>query len=141
MDAEARLTVSGTNLLQALASKMRWHQERQQLLAQNIANADTPGYAEQDLKPFQVEDGGGIQSVAMMTTSDSSPTSMSISSGDEGGGFEIQSGANSTNPAGNDVTIEDEMMKVSSNDLDYQTVTALYSRQLGLVRIALGKEA
>jgi flagellar basal-body rod protein FlgB len=141
MDAEARVTVSGTNLLQALASKMRWHQERQQLLAQNIANADTPGYSEKDLKPFQVEDSGGVQSVAMMTTSDSSPTSISISSGDQDGSFELADPSGQTNPAGNDVTIEDEMMKVSSNDLDYQTVTALYSRQLGLVRIALGKEA
>lgn len=136
------MTVSGTNLLQALASKMRWHQERQQLLAQNIANADTPGYTEKDLKPFEIDDGGsGIQSVAMVTSSDSTPTSFSVSSGDESGGFELQSGPSSTNPIGNDVTIEDEMMKVSSNDLDYQTVTALYSRQLGLVRIALGKEA
>ncbi len=135
------MTVSGTSLLQALAGKMRWHQERQQLLAQNIANADTPGYTEKDLKPFEVNDGSGLQSVAMMTTSSSEPGTISVSSGDEDGGFEIQSGNSSTNPVGNDVTIEDEMMKVSTNDLDYQTVTALYTRQLGLVKIALGKEA
>ena len=36
-------------LLQALTEKMRWHQSRQQVLAENIANADTPGFMERDL--------------------------------------------------------------------------------------------
>jgi len=43
-------------------------------------------------------------------------------------------------PSGNSVTVEDEMMKVSSNDMDYQTATALYTRSIRLIRLALGKE-
>ena len=35
---------AGISLLQAMTDKMRWHQARQGVLAQNIANADTPGY-------------------------------------------------------------------------------------------------
>ena len=37
------------------------------------------------------------------------------------------------------MTLEDEMMKVTSNQMDYQAVAALYSRSLGLLKIALGK--
>ena len=36
--------LSNISLFQALADKMRWHQARQGVLAENIANADTPGY-------------------------------------------------------------------------------------------------
>ena len=37
------------------------------------------------------------------------------------------------------VSLEDEMMKVASNQMDYQAATTLYSRSLGLVKTALGK--
>ena len=36
-------------LLDAISEKMRWHQTRQTLLAENVANADTPGYRGRDL--------------------------------------------------------------------------------------------
>jgi flagellar basal-body rod protein FlgB len=33
------------------------------------------------------------------------------------------------------------MMKVTGNELDYQTVTTLYTRSLRLIRTALGRQA
>ena len=42
-------------------------------------------------------------------------------------------------PAGNAVNLEDEMMKVASNQMDYQAAISLYSRSMGLFRTALGK--
>jgi flagellar basal-body rod protein FlgB len=42
-------------------------------------------------------------------------------------------------PAGNAVSLEDEMMKVASNQMDYQAASALYGRSLGLIKMALGK--
>ena len=44
-------------------------------------------------------------------------------------------------PEGNGVTLEDEMMKVTSNQMDYQAVTTLYSRSLRLLKTALGRTA
>ena len=46
------MQIGGIQLFQALGDKMRWHQERQGVLAENIANADTPGFMERDLKAF-----------------------------------------------------------------------------------------
>jgi flagellar basal-body rod protein FlgB len=43
-------------------------------------------------------------------------------------------------PAGNAVNLEDEMLKVAANQMDYQAATALYSRSLGLIKIALGNK-
>ena len=34
-----------------LRRRMQWHQERQRLLAENVANADTPNYRVRDLVP------------------------------------------------------------------------------------------
>jgi flagellar basal-body rod protein FlgB len=133
------MELSGASLFQALTAKMRWHQQRQQVLAENVANADTPGYLEKDLKPFSTDD-SGIKSVAMMTVSNTSPTQIHISSGGDADGFGDEASGTQVSPTGNSVTLEDEMMKVSSNDLDYQTVTALYTHSTRLIRVALGKD-
>ena len=42
-------------------------------------------------------------------------------------------------PTGNAVNLEQEMMKVAANQMDYQAVTALYTRSLSLIKTALGK--
>ena len=42
-------------------------------------------------------------------------------------------------PMGNAVKLEDEMMKVAANQMDFQTATALYTRSLNLIKTALGK--
>ncbi len=46
-----------------------------------------------------------------------------------------------TMPGGNSIVLEDEMMKVAENQFDYQLASTLYSRSLGLIRSALGKQA
>lgn len=132
------MQIGGLNLFQALTEKMRWHQERQGVLSENVANADTPGFVQRDLKAFSFE--GEMKSVATLTTSATSPNHISVSSsGDSGFGkgsapFEIT-------PSGNGVTLEDEMMKVAGNDMDYQAVTALYTRSIRLLKVALGRQA
>jgi flagellar basal-body rod protein FlgB len=37
------------------------------------------------------------------------------------------------------VNLEDEMIKVAANQMDYQAATTLYSRSLGLLKTAIGK--
>ena len=127
-------------LLTALTEKMRWHQTRQTLLAENVANAETPGYRGKDLKAFTIEDRKQALSTATMSTATTQPGHISVAGGDPGGfstrglnNFEIT-------PEGNGITLEDEMMKVASNQVDYQTITALYTRSLKLIRTALGKQ-
>jgi flagellar basal-body rod protein FlgB len=48
-------------------------------------------------------------------------------------------GGYETRPAGNAVNLEDEMMKVSANQMDYAAATSLYTRSLGLLKTAIGK--
>ncbi len=130
---------SSISLFQALADKMRWHQQRQGVLSENIANADTPGYVERDLNPYSFDT--EMKSLATVTTTATSPTHFSVSSDDGTGGFGSQSSPFEITPSGNGVTLEDEMMKVASNDMDYQTVTTLYTKSMAILRTALGRSA
>ena len=131
------MALSSISLFSALADKMRWHQARQGVLAENIANADTPGYIERDLTPFSFAD--QMKSVATVTTATTSPTHFSVSSGGGNDGFSSESSPFEITPSGNGVTLEDEMMKVSGNDMDYQTVTALYTRSMAILLTAIGR--
>ena len=43
-------------LLSMLRTRMTWLHQRQDVLSQNVANADTPGYVARDLKPLDFKD-------------------------------------------------------------------------------------
>ena len=125
----------------ALTDKMRWHQARQGLLAENVANAETPGFKGRDLKQYDFADRMGNFSSATVTTSATQPTHFSVSSG-AGVAFGAQRMASfEITPEGNGVTLEDEMMKVTTNMMDYQAATSLYQKSISIIRLALGKQA
>ena len=128
-------------LLSALTEKMKWHQARQGLLAQNVANAETPGYRGRDLKAFGFEEHMKSLSTAKIATLATQPTHITVQgTGADGFGSRDMNNFEIT-PEGNGVTLEDEMMKVASNQLDYQTITAVYTRSLRIIKSALGRQA
>ena len=134
------MAITDLPTLSALRTKMQWHQERQRVLAENIANSDTPNFRPRDLvaPKFDVAGAsasGGMSSLPMMKTSGghiNASGSASTFSVDNKGGFESR-------PAGNAVNLEDEMQKVAANQMDYAAATSLYSRSLGLLKTAIGK--
>jgi flagellar basal-body rod protein FlgB len=124
-------------ILTALRTRMQWQQERQRILAENVANSDTPNFKPRDLVEPKFDASGAAANVplAMVRTSASHMApSGAPESFDENrkGGFE-------TRPAGNSVNLEDEMLKLSQNQMDYEAVTGLYSRSLHLLKTAIGK--
>jgi flagellar basal-body rod protein FlgB len=125
------------NLLTALADKMKWHQARQTLLAENVANAQTPGFRGRDLKEVDFAERLQLRAVPTAVTQ---PGHILAATGT--GGFNSeQAGAFEVTPGGNAVSLEEEMMKVASNQMDYQAATTLYTRSLKLIRTALGRSA
>jgi flagellar basal-body rod protein FlgB len=125
----------------ALTDKMRWHQTRQGLLAENVANAETPGYRGRDLKQYDFADRVGAMSSTSISTMATQKMHFSVSSG-EAGGFDAQRMANfEITPEGNGITLEDEMMKVTTNMMDYQAATTIYQKSVRILRVALGKNA
>ena len=123
----------GGGLLSALKTRMHYQQARQKVLAQNVANADSPGFRPTDLKPQKLDGSSGGVSLAR-----TSAGHMALSGGN--GGFDGTGAPRfETTPNGNAVNLEDEMMKVAQNQSDYQLAASLYSKGLGLMRIAIGK--
>ncbi|WP_417689782.1 flagellar basal body rod protein FlgB [Roseibium sp.] len=131
-----------TNLpvFQALKSKMQWHQVRQRVLAENIANADTPRYQAKELKDYKFSDRIGRSSAGVQTTvTKSGHISGTLSAASDAKAekrdmFEVT-------PSGNNVVLEEQMMKVTENQMDFQAATSIYSKSLGLIRTALSKTA
>ncbi|EJW09375.1 Flagellar basal-body rod protein FlgB [Rhodovulum sp. PH10] len=128
------MPISDIPIFSMLRTKMQWHQERQRVLAENVSNADTPDFRPRDLVPPSF-DPREPKPVALVRTN---PLHIAAASGEsfrgKGEQFEVR-------PAGNAVQLEDEMMKVAANQTDYQTATALYTRSLALIKIAMGKQA
>lgn len=134
------MTISDTPILSMLRTRMHWHQERQRVLAENVANADTPRFKPRDLAEpeFGRSAGSAARSQVVLAQTNTGHVQMA------GGGFSNRFEANAKNsyevrPAGNAVNLEDQMMKVAANQMDYQTVASLYTRSLGLIKTALGK--
>jgi len=131
--------IGNLNMLAALTQKMQWHQSRQGLLAENVANAEAPGYRGNDLKPFTFKDPGSEGGRPLPTAVTSPKHFGSFLS--SGGAFgEAESGFEVT-PEGNGVELEQEMMKVATNQMDYMAATSLYTRSIRIIKVALGRSA
>jgi flagellar basal-body rod protein FlgB len=134
------MAISDLPVLSALRTKMQWHQERQKVLSENVSNSDTPNFKPRDLVAPKFSPAGTrsgtIGSLAMMQT----VSGTTITASAAGQSFDVNSRAGfETRPAGNAVSLEEEMMKVSANQMDYAAVTSLYSKSLHLLKTAIGK--
>jgi flagellar basal-body rod protein FlgB len=133
--------ISDIPILSMLRTRMEWGQERQRVLAENIANADTPSFRPRDLTPLKFEAqeqvaGSAVSTVSLARTENSHVAGLGLS----GTSFQAESKGNyEVRPTGNAVSLEDEMMKLAANQMDYQAATALYTRSLNLIKTALGK--
>ena len=133
------MAINDIPILSVLRTKMQWHQQRQRVLAENVSNADTPNFRPRDLVAPQF-DAAGAGQAGPLTMARTHAGHIAIGGGAGGQAFDANSrGAYETRPAGNAVSLEDEMMKVAANQTDYAAVTALYTRSLGLLKTAIGK--
>ncbi|MHB1102737.1 MAG: flagellar basal body rod protein FlgB [Devosia sp.] len=135
------MSISNIPLFTALTEKMKWHQARQGLLAENVANAETPGFRGHDLKVFDFEEHMRNLSTTRIETAVTNPVHFSTMGTDADGFGPRQLNSFEITPEGNGVTLEDEMMKVAANQIDYQTVTSLYTKSLQLIKTALGRRS
>ncbi|MEX0974455.1 MAG: flagellar basal body rod protein FlgB [Bacillota bacterium] len=104
---------------------------RQEILANNVANAETPGYKRLDLD-FR----GQLQKAlgAVATPSITDPRHLSASDNVR---LFTEQDLSSITPDGNSVDIDKEMGEVSTNALYYAAVSKQLSSYLGLLRKAI----
>ena len=134
------MTMPDVPLLSMLKSRMSWLEARQNVLSQNVANADTPGYAARDLKPMDFESlvkgaSGSAFNTQLLTTD---ARHIAIAPSQAGGFDESEAPDTEANPLGNSVSLEQEMIKVSDTQAQFQAATNLYSKAVALMRTAIG---
>lgn len=116
--------------------RLAWADRRQVLLAQNIANANTPGYRPHDLKPFAATL-AGANAIAPARTQ------RNHMSGLAGAGQQIEAEPHpaARAPDGNAVTLDDQLIKVADTETTHALVTTIYKKYLGLFGMALGRSS
>jgi flagellar basal-body rod protein FlgB len=134
------MSISDLPGLSAMRTKMMWHQERQRLLSENVANSDTPNFRPRDLVEPKLDAAGAPTGAAGALPMTRTSASHITASGGGGQSFDQNKRVGfETRPAGNAVSLEEEMMKVSNNQMDYAAMTELYSKSLHLLKTAVGK--
>lgn len=131
---------SSMPLFNIMKSKLHYLSERQGVLAQNIANADTPQYramdiAAPDFKKMVGANGAGGQ-LQMTTTS---PQHLKGQAGGVGM-FKLEKRklTDELNPSGNNISVEEEMSKASDNQVEYQKALSLYAKTIAMFKTAIG---
>jgi len=130
------MPISDIPILSMLRTRMQWHQERQRVLAENVANADTPGYRARDLAPLSFDRALTGASLSLART-DANHIAAAA-----GGGSQFAEDGRlryEVRPRGNAVSHEDEMLKLAGNQMDYDAAASLYTHSLALIKTAIGK--
>lgn len=106
---------------------------RQDVVSRNIANADTPDYRAQDLKPFsEVYDSG--RSVGLRTTRE-----RHLDAGESVQRASMIEVPGESSPNGNTVSLEGEMMRSADVRHQHDLAMSIYKSSLTILRASLGR--
>ena len=132
------MDLSQIPLFAMLRGRLGYLSERQQVIAQNVANSDTPGFLPKDLQPFSFEAKLKAQSAATTpATTDPRHMQLQNSQASAQSGFQAVTARDSeTRLDGNAVVLEEEMMKMSDARMNYDAAISFYQKSLGLLRLA-----
>ena len=137
------MNLPGIPFSMSCVERMSWLNQRQSVLSQNVANADTPGYGARDLKPVDFDKSAAGQSqqptVSASSLAVTNPRHIAIgTSANAGTVRQIASADTEANPTGNTVSLEQEMIKVADTQAQYQAASNLYAKAVGMMRTAIG---
>lgn len=127
---------ASTPLFEMFRQRLGWLGHRQRVLAQNIANADTPGYRPKDLTEFRFDGAlkAAQQTVALKQTDPrhigAQPVSAPI------GSERVDADTYEVTPTGNAVVLEEQMAKMNETALAHRAASQLYRKYLSMVRLA-----
>lgn len=136
------MTDTSPALLRGIGAAMRHLSDRQQVIAQNIANGDTPGYKARDVEApsfaGMVEAGGATQ-VARPTVQISPGMRALGASPQRSGAIVLDTNVVETKPDGNNVTLEEQVLKLGAVQSEFTALTNLYRKQMQLLKVATGR--
>lgn len=121
----------------SLASrKMEWLTARQKVVAENVANADTPGYKARDVAPFEnmltsTTTGTHVARTAAGHIAGTDPVGPGLEVVEDEGAW------TSTSIDGNSVVLEQQAIQATEISENYRLAASLYRKGYELVTLAV----
>lgn len=132
------MDLKNITLFGVVKKQLAWLSQRQEVLAQNVANSDTPKFRPSDLKKFNFNELVRQENMQINMAS-SAPNHLAgqrkrirdFASAVENRPFE-------TAPDGNAVVLEEQMGKINETTISHKLTTEIYKKHLNMIRIAVG---
>ena len=117
-------------ILKMASAMARYAAERHQQLSQNIANADTNHYRAKDLEPFadayaRFESASRYEGSNAASTKSNQPFARLVDI------------PGAETPNGNNVSLEDQLMRTVQAQADHETATVVYKKTIDMLRLTL----
>lgn len=127
-------------LMEGIATALKHLNERQRVLAGNVANVDTPGFKAQDVErpdfsSLVGQSTGDIAKPQVVATAEMRRLGVSQSVVSVQPDRDISE----VKPDGNNVTLEDQLLKLGGVQADYNALTNIYRKNMQLMKLALGR--
>jgi flagellar basal-body rod protein FlgB len=139
--AKTAMQTSDIPLMSMLKDRMSWLSKRQDLLSQNVASADVPGYTPKDLKEMNFENvlkssTGTFASASHLAVTNPRHIAVTASTN----GYETRNTPDvEATPGGNSVSLEAEMIKVADTQAQYQAAANIYAKAIAMMKVAIGR--
>lgn len=129
------MDIAGVPLFAMLKSRLGYLGQRQQVIAENIANSDTPRFTPHDLKAFSYRAGPSGAPADAGTPVATNP--MHLSGRRPPSAFRAQEKKDSeTTLDGNSVVLEEQMIRMAEARADYDAAISFYQKSMSLLRAA-----
>ena len=125
-------------LLSQIKGRMTWLDERQRVVAQNVANSDTPGYVARDLRSpadfaAAMRQAGPLQ-MTRTSAAHIAPANANVAR------FTSNAAPDSeTTLDGNSVVVEEQMLKMAESRMAYDAAIGFYTKSMQMLRMAAKK--
>ena len=117
-------------LFDLISTRQRWLGQREAVLGQNVANADTPDYRPLDLKPASFREllGWRLGPTLAVQLARTQPLHVAgaVPRAAEARARRVE--GFETAPSGNAVVLDEQLQKLAQTQLDYELTTNLYRR-------------
>jgi flagellar basal-body rod protein FlgB len=130
-------------ILSGIRRQMETLSDRQRVISQNIANSETPGFKARTVEDADFSDlvgssAGGITIARPQVQLTAGMKGLGAIQ-PAGAGIVLDKDISETKPDGNNVTLEDQLLKLGQTQADFTAMTNLYRKQLNMLKTAVGK--
>jgi len=133
------------SIIAGITREMKHLAERQRVIAQNIANSETAGFKAKEVEApdfaallAQQGEASGARVARPRVAATAAMAALGSRAG-RATGVVLDHDVSETKPDGNNVTLEDQLLKMGQIQADFTAMTNLYRKQQALLKTALGR--